>query len=137
MLQFYTNTKGLIKSCLLLLQVDHKTLTVLSTSAVASYYHHLIPALGIHGWLALSSKLDYRLPMPALLLYLREEKRKTAMLLRRKPSTYLNIRGLFFVCDVALCAPPPIWNAKAEFPPDYSGTRLYNGNGFYLAEKIS
>lgn len=74
-----------------MLQVDHRTFTVSSMSAVASYYHHLIPALGIQGWQALSSKLDYRLSMLALLLHLREKKSKAAMLPGRKHSTYPNM----------------------------------------------
>lgn len=71
MFQFYTNTKELIKSCLFLLQVDHRTLTVPSMSAVASYYYHLITALGVHGQRVSSLKLDYRVSMLPLLIYLR------------------------------------------------------------------
>lgn len=104
--------KRLIQNHLLLLQVDHRTLTVSSMSAVASYYHHLIPALGIHGWLFLSSELDYRLSMLALIVYLREAKHKAAIRLGRKHSTHPNMWGLFFTCDVVLCAPQPIWNTK-------------------------
>lgn len=60
MLQFYVNTKGLIRNGLLLLQVDHRTRTVFSMSGVTPYHNYLIPALGIYGWPTLSVKLDYR-----------------------------------------------------------------------------
>lgn len=118
-----------------LLQVDHRTLTFLNMSTVASYYHHLTSIVGICGQRAsFSKKLDYRVSMLHLLFHLRREKCK-AMILEKWHLTYLNKLGfslvmLFFVPYYQ----PGILSQSC--PWSCIGTRMYKGNILYLEEKI-